>query len=283
MSEEGTVDGGTNGGDAVTSVGLQDIMDVKGDDGLNFFSDDHREKLKVWGSDDPTKAKFRTTDGKVDVPKLAKSYLDLQGHLHKLAKPLAEDATEQERFEYRKHLQQVLGVPDTPDGYELILPDKLPEGASINQDTVNALKILAHKHNMSRESVQAVFDMHNKVISSMLEAQNKAAVQHNKDVEGKLKAEWGPEEFARYDELIQQYMRDFAGSDEEFDGLFEGLQRTRFEGGPDVKRTVYKMLAKAAELVKGEGQSVYADMEHKMSELDELKKQFPNSWQDMVD
>jgi hypothetical protein len=260
-----------------TSVSLDDVMSYKNEEGLNFFTDDHLEKLKVWGSDDPSKAKFRTKDGNLDVPKLAKSYLELQSRISKLAEPLGENATEAERFEYRKHLQQVLGVPDTPDGYEIIPPKNMPEGVTISDETINAMKIAAHRHNMSREAVQSMFDLHNQVIVHQLQANQKAALKEAKEVETVLKAAWGPEEFSRNDELLQQYLHDFTTSDEDFDNLFNGLQQTRYSGGSRVKEVVYRALCKAAEVVKGEGQNVYVETERRMNERDELRKEFPKS------
>jgi hypothetical protein len=252
-------------------------MSHKNEEGLNFFTDDHLEKLKVWGSDDPSKAKFRTKDGKLDVSKLTKSYLESQARLSKLSEPLGENATEAERFEYRKHLQHVLGVPDTPDGYELIPPKNMPEGVKMSDENMNKLKIRSHRHNVSQEGVQSLFDLHNEVIVQQLKANQEAALKEAKEVETVLKAAWGPEEFSRNDELLQQYLHDFTISDDDFDNLFNGLKQTRFSGGSRVKEIVYRALCKAAEVVKGEGQNVYAETEKRMNERDELKKEFPKS------
>ena len=44
------IDTDVNDAPAVTSVDLGGIKEHKGEDGLNFFTDEHRESLDVWGS-----------------------------------------------------------------------------------------------------------------------------------------------------------------------------------------------------------------------------------------
>ena len=281
---DGDDDGGGGGGDSpVTSVDLGGIKDHKGEDGLNFFTDEHRESLDAWGSDDPTKAKFRTKDNKLDVPKLTKSYLELSQKMGKTTNPLPDNATESERFEYQRNIARMLNVPATPDEYVLIEPKDLPENMAVDNDVKNELKIGSHKHNMSNEAVQFVYDLQNKFAVKQMEIFNQALTKQNDESEIKLRAHLGgADKFAANDELLQRYVHDFTETEEQFDAVFEGIKKTLFSGGEPVRTVIMKALCHAAEQFKGEAKSIYSDAQQKMSELDEIKKQFPNSWKEMI-
>ena len=281
---DGDDDGGGGGGDSpVTSVDLGGIKDHKGEDGLNFFTDEHRESLDAWGSDDPTKAKFRTKDNKLDVPKLTKSYLELSQKMGKTTNPLPDNATESERFEYQRNIARMLNVPATPDEYVLIEPKDLPESMAVDNDVKNELKIGSHKHNMSNEAVQFVYDLQNKFAVKQMEIFNQALTKQNDESEIKLRAHLGgADKFAANDELLQRYVHDFTETEEQFDAVFEGIKKTLFSGGEPVRTVIMKALCHAAEQFKGEAKSIYSDAQKKMSDLDEIKKQFPNSWKEMI-
>ena len=278
------IDTNVNDAPAVTSVDLGGIKEHKGEDGLNFFTDEHRESLDVWGSDDPTKAKFRTKDNKLDVPKLTKSYLELEKKMGNATAPLPDNATESERFEYQKNITRMLGVPATHDEYVLIEPKDLPESMAVDNDVKNELKIGAHKHNISKEGVQFVFDLQNKFAVKQMEIFNQALTKQNDDSEIKLRAHLGgADKFAANDELLQRYIHDFTETEEQFDAVFEGIKKTLFSGGEPVRTAVMKALCHAAEQFKGEGKSIYSDATKRMSSRDERMKQFPNSpelWDD---
>lgn len=260
----------------VTSVALTDVVEHKGADGLNFFTDEHKEHLKLWASDDPTKAKFRTEDGKLDVPKLTKSYLELQNRLSRLSKPLADDATEAERGEYFRALRRMNDVPDTAEGYEFTPPTNLPDGVRLAESDMNQLRLILHNHAGSKDLAQALFDFGLKRDMARMQMEAKAAQDQHGEVERVLKAEWGPEAFARNDELLQRYLHDFCPDDDSFDKLYDDLQTTLFRGGSKSKEIFFKALCKAAEIVKGQGQFIAGEIEHKISERQRLKSQYPD-------
>jgi hypothetical protein len=263
----------------VLSVDLDALKGHKSEEGLNFFSDDHLEKLNIWGSDDPTKAKFRTEDGKVDVPKLTKSYLEAQARIAKMSNPLPEDATEAERFEYRKNLARILGVPESPEDYQIIPP----EGVELDKDTVNQFKLTAHKHNLSKEAVQAMFELHNNVMAKGLELRNNMIKTQNNETETKMKADMGPDDFAASDQLLQRYIHRFVENEEHFDKVFEDIKTTLFPGGSATKVVLFKALCEAARVAEGEGKSIYTQYEEKMTQEQELKEEFPKQWEDLKD
>jgi len=278
LEGEGGEEGG--GDPPVLSVDLDGLKSHKGADGLNFFSDEHLEKLNLWGSDDPTKAKFRTEDGKLDVPKIVKSLLERDKQITKMASPLPEDATESERFEYRKNLSRMLGVPDTPGDYKPIIP----EGVDIDQDALNEYLIGAHKHNQSRESVQFAVDTQLKMLAKREEKHQQNLGKQNEESEIKIKAHLGgADKFAANDQLLQRYIHDFTETDEQFDIVFEGIKNTLFSGGEPVKTAIMKALCHAAEQFKGEAKTIYSDAKERITEEQSLKEEFPKSHEDLKD
>ena len=265
----------------VTRVDLEGIKTHKGKDDLNFFSDEHIASLSVWGSDDPTKAKFRTEDGKLDVPKMVKSYLELEKKAGKATAPLSDNATEAERFEYQKNISRMLNVPPTPEEYNPILP----QGAEkiIDQDSMNELLIGAHKHNLSREAVQFMVDSQLKLDAKGNKGFSDDLTKQNEDSLIKVKAYLGgADKFAANNELLKRYVRDYTESDEQLTAVMDDIGSTLFAGGETTKTVIMKALCHAAEQFKGEAKTIYSDAKKRLSHIDELKKQFPNSWKEMI-
>jgi hypothetical protein len=262
------------------SIDLDGVMAHKGEDGLNFFDDQHIESLKVWGSDDPTKAKFRDADGKIDGPKVIKAYLDLQRKQGKLSKPLADDASERDRSEHRQAVTKLLNVPATPDEYVALL-DKVPEGVKLEDDFVNKLKIADHKHNVSPEGFQSHIDLAAEWIASQKTTAEKMLTDQNTESETKLKASLGPEQYAGQKELFSRVVRDATGDDEAATAFTEALNATLFAGGTETKNILMTILYNAAQQLKGESVSIYSESAARMKEKSEAEEHFPVSARDM--
>ena len=276
FAEEGGEGGGGAADAPVLGVDLQGVMDHKGEDGLNFFDDSHKESLKIWGSDDPTKAKFRDADGKIHVPKLTKAYLDLQRQQGKQLKPLADDASERDRADYRATLGKMLNVPDTAEGYE-ILTDKLPDGAKVDEALINKLKLGSHKHNVSPEGVQFMFDLNNERITAEAAAHVKSVTDQNSENETHMKAKLGVEDYAASTALLEQFASDFTADDAELDEFIKSFQSTLFVGGSKTKVILSRMLAEAAQKLKGTSRVIPSEGQHVTDDRSLGKKEFPNS------
>lgn len=276
-------DTGGGGGDdkpPALSIDLNGVMAHKGEDGLNFFDDQHIESLKVWGSDDPTKAKFRDADGKIDGPKVIKAYLDLQRQQGKLSKPLADDASERDRSEYRQTLAKLLKVPATPDEYVAML-DKVPEGVKLEDDFVNKLKIADHKHNVSPEGFQSHIDLAAEWIASQKTTAEKMLTDQNTDSETKLKASLGPEQYAGQKELSSRLIKDATADDEAATAFTKALDATLYAGGSETKTILMSILYNAAQQLKGESSSIYSEAKERMEAKTEAEEHFPASAKDM--
>lgn len=123
-------------------------------------------------------AKFWTDKGP-NVEALAKSYEVAQRALGRKAQavvPPNEKSTPEEVAEYRK----AIGVPDSPEGYNL-KPEQIPEGVTWDDATAKKAAELAHKHNVPASAMQEFlrFDMEraammNQAAATMIDAQLEA-------------------------------------------------------------------------------------------------------------
>ncbi len=94
----------------------------------------------------PTLGKFQ------NFGDLAKSYASLQTVIGKKAAAVAvpnEKSTPEEVAAYRK----ALGVPDSPDGYQ-IKPEQLPEGLQWDDELAKGFAEIAHKHHIPPAAMQ---------------------------------------------------------------------------------------------------------------------------------
>lgn len=115
-------------------------------------------------------------EDKADVESLAKSYQGLEQLLGKKANAVPvpnEKSTPEEIAAYRK----AIGVPDSPEGYQL-KPEQLPEGVTWDENVAKRAAELAHKHNIPAAAMSELmkFDMEraalmNQAAASMIEQQ----------------------------------------------------------------------------------------------------------------
>jgi hypothetical protein len=127
-------------------------------------------------------AKFRDpATGALRVEALLKSYLELERAMSRRAAPPADDASEEERARWRR----ALGVPETPDAYEITPPHELcgpdPE---VNRRL--------HEAGFSCRQAQLVYDLAaERLLPLIAEAAAEFEAGKQRD---KLHAEFGGEE-----------------------------------------------------------------------------------------
>lgn len=124
-----------------------------------------------------------------------------------LREPLKDGATEEEVAEYRK----VNGIPETPDKYDVSLPDGMVIGAA-DKPLVDAFLADMHKQHATPAEVKRGLSWY------YAEQKRQGEAQYARDAEGKaavvadLTAEYGPE-FKRYvtaaDELFAEAGQEF--------------------------------------------------------------------------
>lgn len=122
-----------------------------------------------------------------------------------------KDATPEQWGEFYAQL----GRPETPEGYELPLPEG-DDGAFAKQ-----VAPLLHKHGLSAEQAKGLAGDWNEMVASMAKQDAEAQAAHNAQMHAKntaeaasLKTEWGQQhdanmEFAR--RAVRQFMGDQAG------------------------------------------------------------------------
>ena len=126
-----------------------------------------------------------------DVNSLAKSYLEAQKATSKAlnAKGViipGENASPEEISEYRK----ALGIPESPDGYELESPS-LPEGMVVDEAKAKKLAEIAHSKGISKEAFQELAKAFNAEEIARFEAMQQEQAQKIKDATIEMKKEWG--------------------------------------------------------------------------------------------
>lgn len=65
-----------------------------------------------------------------------------------------EEATDEEKAEFRKTLGKELGAPDSTDAYDITRPEGIPEELSYSEDVEKGIKEIALKHNVSAEALK---------------------------------------------------------------------------------------------------------------------------------
>lgn len=110
-------------------------------------------------------------EDKADIEALAKSYQGLEQLLGKKAHSVPvpnEKSTPEEVAAYRK----AIGVPDSPEGYQL-KPEQLPEGVVWDESVAKRAAELAHKHNIPAAAMSELmkFDMERAALMNQAAAQ----------------------------------------------------------------------------------------------------------------
>ena len=121
---------------------------------------------------------------------VVKSYAALESRLGRSVVKPGPDAGPQEIADYRRRL----GVPESPDGYELRLPEDLPEalrddaeGAALRQEFLAAM----HTAGASPEVVQQALDWYYGNAAAGLARQEAAQAERRAEAEAGLRREWG--------------------------------------------------------------------------------------------
>jgi hypothetical protein len=127
--------------------------------------------------------------GALRVDALLKSYIELERRLSQRFAPPGEDAPEEDRLRWRR----ALGVPDSPDGYEVTAPNELlTPDATVNQRL--------HEAGFNARQVQLVYDLAAERLLPLI-AEAASEFEAGRQVE-KLRAHFGGED--RYRRIATQ-------------------------------------------------------------------------------
>jgi hypothetical protein len=148
------------------------------------------------------------------TPALAKSYVELSKSASGKIRIPDEKATPEELKKFNAAIAPFLGIPESPDKYQIKAPELSDEekamGITYSPDLEKGFKEAAHKAGFNSKQVQAAIDFQMNMIKQGA-AQQVAEV--NKLNEGrweKLKSEWGDVKTNENIELTKRAFNEFA-------------------------------------------------------------------------
>lgn len=182
MSEETTT---TTEATATTTESTSTAPGIFGD-GLAF--------REGWYNDvqDPTFDQYRSMAAQYkDLPTVFKSLHDTKAALSQrqdgMVKLPNPQSTPEEIAAYRK----ATGVPDTLEGYEIKIPEKLPEGVEFQPEVLNSFKEFAHKAGIPLAVANELIAFQAQAESAQIARFHEESAAEAKASEASLRAEWG--------------------------------------------------------------------------------------------
>lgn len=174
-----------------------------GDDGA--FAANWMDNLPdgTFEKDDTGKNKVGDIADHKDIGSIVKSYLNKDKLLGTAIQPLKDDASDEER---RAHYTKQ-GCPEKADGYETVLPEKMPEGMLFSEEIMTDAKNYAHANGVKKEIFEGLskvvldsqIKMFDKMVADAKIAQDNVAEKAN----NKLKGKWGADH-DKYVELARR-------------------------------------------------------------------------------
>lgn len=132
------------------------------------------------------------------VGELAKAYGEMEDKMTRAIVPPGEDASEEEKAEYRK----AVGIPDSPDDYELTKPD-VPEEIPVEESFEPWFRQTMHAAGLTAEQAQALYHAyHQRTVEEWQRLKEHRETQR-KEAAKKLKSEFAEE----YTPLQQKAVR----------------------------------------------------------------------------
>lgn len=170
--------GGTGGNPPV--IDYRTYIDDKG----NFTKPDWAGEEKSLGE------KFKT------LPDLIKSYrtLERMNSGPKIPMP-GENSTEAEWNEFFTKL----GRPETPDKYEVAVPDEL-KGLTLDEEALKEFRSMAYKNGLNGKQVKALTDFYFKSTKGAIDTVTAQLTEAHEKAMADLTKEWGPADGAKFKE-----------------------------------------------------------------------------------
>ena len=130
--------------------------------------------------------KFIGTTG----PEILKSYVHLEKHKG-TPPPAVQIPNAETTPEGITAYRSANGIPETAEGYEMTMPEEMPEGVSINDESMAGYKASFLKHNLSPAQAQGIMEDHLALAGSDAGNQMKALDEAHKTNVANLRNEWG--------------------------------------------------------------------------------------------
>lgn len=202
----------------------QNIVDVKegNDQTVDNGKEGNAGESPAWMGQLPDDLKGNESLTKYPtIGELGKAFLDLQGKSEGAIKVPGEGATDEDRAAFAK----ALGVPESPEGYEITRPEQFPEGLQANEEMETWYKGIAHKYGLTPAQLQGLYQdyigMEGQLVAKQREARaeaEKKTKEYHDKTKAELQKEWGTD-FKANTENALRVAEGFAG--EGFDKFFE--------------------------------------------------------------
>lgn len=255
--------GGGAGEDTAAGAGSDTLGSALGGDTLaggaqaTDWRADLPDDLKDWAK------KFTSREAAL------KSHRELESRLGKSIVLPGENATPEEIAEFRR---KALGVPESPEGYEVKLPDNLPDALKSDEEGTKArlgeFAKAMHEAGAPPAAVQAASDFYHKMLAEAFEGQAQALQSLNEQKVAEIEREWGGDKEAnitygkravamfdqdgQFKEFLNSATIDGvqAGNHPEFLRMFARIGRAMAEDRPHMEPTEEEARSVEAEIDK---------------------------------
>lgn len=175
----------TAGGTVSASTGTLVSGSTAGSTGSVAFTWNDGWRERMANGDEKELKRLQRFSSPDDVYKMARS-LETRMSSGEIKSTLRKDATADEAKIWRAEN----GIPETPDGYEMVFSDgtKVPEE---DRDTIKTFLEVAHKLNYTKEQVKAGIDWQYENSQRQTELQQAADEKLTMETVDALRAEWG--------------------------------------------------------------------------------------------
>ena len=150
-------------------------------------------------------ADFAKEQGWNSADDAVKAYQDQRAGLEGMIKVPGEDASDEDRAAFAK----ALGVPDTEDGYQFSLPEKMPENVQYDENLAASFKAKAKEIGLTLAQAQALHDFQMEAVgtqaNAFLEGQKQAEAEKTAKAEAShdaLVKAWGKEGSESYNKNL---------------------------------------------------------------------------------
>lgn len=159
---------------------------------------------------------------------IVNSYRNLERQLGNSVTLPGDDAKPEDLAKFRSRL----GVPDKPDGYELKLPDGLPEQMPYPDEDVAAFKGWAHEAGLTPKQAQAIHDKFVAKQAEALQGWEQTVNARLAETQAELIKENGPTDSQKF----QQFVADAARGLKAVDVIAPGMRQELAELGALIVR-----------------------------------------------
>lgn len=198
LADAGEIDAPVADVDTVAAAPGADTVEAGGE----FKLPDDFDWRTHWAGGDDKALKLA---GRYQSPKaLLDAHMKLQAKLSsgKVIEPLGEDATDEDRANYRK----ALDIPAAPEDYLKKLPDGLVVGED-DKPFVDQFLTKMHGANAPQAAANAALDAYYAIVEDQQAAHLEAVANAKKVCEDALREQWGgPGEYRRNENILQNYV-----------------------------------------------------------------------------